>query len=446
MIGLQKMKMIHETVENSLDRSTQNDPMTKTIAVVGGGPGGMMAAYTAAVTLAKLGYTDHHVILYEKNPMLGKKLRITGKGRCNVTNDCTPQEFREAVTRNQKFLYGASSRFTAADTMAFFENHGVPLKTERGRRVFPVSDKAADVAGAMEKALHEVGVQVHKSTCVTDIETDENGIRCRINDKPVTCDALILATGGVSYPGTGSTGDGHRMLAKWDVPITKLSPSLVPVETKEPTATLMGLTLKNVALTAWRGEKEVYREQGEMLFAHFGLTGPLVLSASANMQKGNVSDYRLTIDLKPALTMEELDSRLLSDFAKYSGKDFCNALDDLLPKRLIPWVIRVSGIPERCKTSSITKVQRQKLAETLKALPFTPTKFRPMEEAIVTCGGVDVKAVSPKDMMLKEHPGVFCVGELLDLDAYTGGYNLQIAFSTGVLAGEGAARFVAKNE
>lgn len=406
----------------------------------------MMAAYTAAITLAKMGRADVQVILYEKNPMLGKKLRITGKGRCNVTNDCTPQEFREAVTRNQKFLYGASSRFTAADTMAFFESHGVPLKTERGRRVFPVSDKAADIASAMEKALQEVGVTVRKDTAVTNIEPGEDGIRFQANDKPATCDALILATGGVSYPGTGSTGDGHRMLANLGVPITALSPSLVPIEVKESTAELMGLTLKNVALTAYRGEKEVYREQGEMLFAHFGLTGPLVLSASANMQKGSVSDYRLTIDLKPALSMEELDKRLLSDFAKYNGKDFCNALDDLLPKRLIPWVIRVSGIPERCKTSSITKVQREKLLMTLKALPFTPTKFRPMDEAIVTCGGVDVKAVSPKDMMLKAIPGVFCVGELLDLDAYTGGYNLQIAFSTGVLAGEGAAGFVVKGE
>lgn len=406
----------------------------------------MMAAYTAATILAKGGHMDHQVILYEKNPMLGKKLRITGKGRCNVTNDCTPQEFREAVTRNQKFLYGASSRFTSADTMAFFESQGVPLKTERGRRVFPVSDKAADIATALEKALQEVGVIVHKGVRVTDMETVEDGIRFLANDKPTTCDALILATGGVSYPGTGSTGDGHKMLANLGVPITELKPSLVPIEVKEPTAELMGLTLKNVALTVCRGEKEVYREQGEMLFAHFGLTGPLVLSASANMQKGNVSDYRLTIDLKPALTAEELDKRLLSDFAKYNNKDFCNALDDLLPKRLIPWVIGVSGIPERCKTSSITKEQRQKLLTALKALPFTPTKFRPLDEAIVTCGGVDVKAVSPKDMMVKALPGVFCVGELLDLDAYTGGYNLQIAFSTGVLAGEGAAQFVMKNE
>lgn len=426
--------------------------MNRTIAVIGGGPAGMMAAYAAAQTLHKAYADDAVVALYERNPMLGKKLRITGKGRCNVTNNCTPAEFREAVARNHKFLYGASSRFTAADTMAFFESWGVPLKTERGRRVFPLSDKAADIASAMERALTETGVKIHKGMRISDLQITDNSagsgeeytspIRFRCGNTVHTCDALILATGGVSYPGTGSTGDGHTMLANLNVPVTELRPSLVPIETREKTGELMGLTLKNVALSAFRGEKEVFTEQGEMLFAHFGLTGPLVLSASANMQKGSPSDYRLTIDLKPALTMEELDRRLLADFAKYSARDFCNSLDDLLPKRLIPWVIRVSGIPERCKTSSITKAQRQKLCETLKALPFTPTKFRPMDEAIITCGGVDVSAVSPKDMMLKSLPGVFCAGELLDLDAYTGGYNLQIAFSTGVLAGQGAAEYV----
>ncbi|MBO5282339.1 MAG: aminoacetone oxidase family FAD-binding enzyme [Lachnospiraceae bacterium] len=426
--------------------------MKKTIAVIGGGPAGMMAAYAAKKACGD----EAEVVLYERNPMLGKKLRITGRGRCNVTNNCTPAEFREAVTRNQKFLYGASSRFTSADTMAFFESWGVPLKTERGRRVFPVSDKAADIAAAMERALTETGVKIYKGMHISRLAAEDNSagdgeeykspISFRCGNTVHTCDALILATGGVSYPGTGSTGDGHRMLSGMDIPVTDLRPSLVPIETKEKTGELMGLTLKNVSLTAYRGEKEVFSEQGEMLFAHFGLTGPLVLSASANMQKGSVSDYRLTIDLKPALTMEELDKRLLSDFAKYSARDFCNSLDDLLPKRLIPWVIRVSGIPERCKTASLTKVQRQKLCETLKALPFTPTKFRPMDEAIITCGGVDVSAVSPKDMMLKKLPGVFCAGELLDLDAYTGGYNLQIAFSTGVLAGQGAAAFVMNSE
>ena len=418
--------------------------MKKTIAVIGGGPAGMMAAYAAVQTLRKAWVDDVDVLLYERNPMLGKKLRITGKGRCNVTNNCTPAEFREAVTRNQKFLYGASSRFTSADTMAFFESFGVPLKTERGRRVFPVSDKAADIALAIEMQNPE---DVPETAADPSTDTSAgNGEYCPVRilagDRWVSCDALIVATGGVSYPGTGSTGDGHRMFEALGIPVTELKPSLVPVETKENTAELMGLTLKNVTLSVCRGDRKIFEEQGEMLFTHFGLTGPLVLSASANMQKGGVSDYRLFIDLKPALTEEELDKRLLSDFARYSARDFCNSLDDLLPKRLIPWVIRVSGIPERCKTASITKVQRQKLLETLKALPFTPTKFRPLDEAVVTCGGVEVSAVSPKDMMLKKFPGLFCAGELLDLDAYTGGYNLQIAFSTGVLAGQGAAEYV----
>jgi len=426
--------------------------MKKTIAVIGGGPAGMMAAYAAKQALDKAYAEDTEVVLYERNPMLGKKLRITGKGRCNVTNNCTPAQFREAVTRNQKFLYGASSRFTSADTMAFFEEWGVPLKTERGRRVFPVSDKAADIALAMERALTESGVKIHKGMRISRLTLPDNPAGNGENyGKPIcffcgntqhTCDAVILATGGVSYPGTGSTGDGHRMLTDLQIPVTELRPSLVPIETREKTGELMGLTLKNVSLSAFRGDKEVFREQGEMLFTHFGLTGPLVLSASANMQKGGVTDYRLTIDLKPALTMEELDKRLLADFAKYSARDFCNSLDDLLPKRLIPWVIRVSGIPERCKTASITRQQRQKLCGTLKALPFTPVKFRPLDEAVITCGGVEVSAVSPKDMMLKNLPGVFCAGELLDLDAYTGGYNLQIAFSTGVLAGQGAAAYL----
>jgi len=416
-----------------------------TVAVVGGGPAGMMAAYSAACALENLWLADCvQIVLYERNPMLGKKLRITGKGRCNVTNNCTPQEFMASLTRNQKFLYGAAARFPAAKTMSFFENYGVPLKTERGRRVFPVSDKAADIVAAMERALEEKQVRICRGCRITAIQPEKDGYSLCMEDTRHTCSALILATGGVSYPGTGSTGDGHRMLSRLHVPITPLKPSLVPMETKENVSALMGLTLKNVALSVHLGDKEIFREQGEMLFAHFGLTGPLVLSASANMQSAAISDYRLTIDLKPALSPEELDRRLLGDFAKYSARDFCNALDDLLPKKLIPWVIGVSGIPEHCKVSAITRQMRQSLVQTLKALPFSPKSFRPMSEAIVTCGGVQVSALSPKDMMLKTCPGLFCAGELLDLDAYTGGYNLQIAFSTGFLAGEGAASYIEK--
>lgn len=409
---------------------------TPTVFVVGGGAAGMMAAYMAALSGAS-------VTLFESNPMLGKKLRITGKGRCNVTNNCTPAEFLEAVTRNRKFLYGAAAGFTPADTMQFFENLGVPLKTERGRRVFPVSDKAADIVHALEKAVVSAGITVRKGTRVADIrpesETDTPAVK--VGGDWLPCHAVILATGGVSYPGTGSTGDGHRILRAHGVPVTQLKPSLVPIETAENTGDLMGLTLKNVTLTAKRGGKTVYTELGEMLFAHFGLTGPLVLSASANMQEGDISEYSLFIDLKPALSFEELDRRLIGDFTKYSQRDFCNALDDLLPKKLIPWCIAESKIPPHTKTASVNKVMRQNFAGLLKALPFTPTAFRPIAEAIITCGGVETKAVQPKTMMLKDLPGIFAVGELLDLDAYTGGYNLQIAFSTGYLAGQGAAAY-----
>jgi len=394
----------------------------------------MMAAYMAAVSGAS-------VTLFEAGNMLGKKLRITGKGRCNVTNNCTPAEFLEAVTRNRKFLYGAAAGFTPADTMQFFENLGVPLKTERGRRVFPVSDKAADIVNALEKAVVSAGVTVRRNARVTDVrpETDEESPAVKVGGEWMLCHAVILATGGVSYPGTGSTGDGHRILKSRGVPVTALKPSLVPIETAEDTGALMGLTLKNVTLTAKRGEKTVYTELGEMLFAHFGVTGPLVLSASANMQEGSIAEYKLFIDLKPALSFEELDRRLIGDFTKYAQRDFCNALDDLLPKKLIPWCIEKSGIPPHAKTASVNKVMRQNFAALLKNLPFTPTSFRPIAEAIITCGGVETGAVQPKNMMIKSLPGVFAAGELLDLDAYTGGYNLQIAFCTGYKAGQGAA-------
>jgi len=417
-----------------------NEMQNPTVFVVGGGAAGLMAAYTAALSGAA-------VTLFEANPLLGKKLRITGKGRCNVTNNCTPAEFMEAVTRNRKFLYGAAAGFTPADTMRFFENLGVPLKTERGRRVFPVSDKAADIVNALEKAVVSAGVTVRKGCRVQDIRPAGDGMPAavRLGDSWLTCGAVILATGGVSYPGTGSTGDGHRMLRNHGVPVTPLKPSLVPVETAEKTGELMGLTLKNVVLTVKCGEKTVFSELGEMLFAHFGLTGPLVLSASANMQEGNIAEYKLFVDLKPALSFEELDKRLIADFTKYSGRDFCNALDDLLPKKLIPYMIAQSNIPPHSKTASINKAMRQAFANLLKALPFTPTSFRPIAEAIITCGGVETKAVLPKNMMIKALPGIFAAGELLDLDAYTGGYNLQIAFSTGYLAGNGAAAYACEN-
>ena len=405
------------------------------VFVIGGGPAGMMAAYQAASCGAE-------VTVFERNPFAGKKLRITGKGRCNVTNDCTRETFLASVLTNPKFLYSAAAKFTAADTMAFFEEAGVPLKTERGNRVFPVSDKAVDIAHALEKRCRSAGVAFRFGCRVTEIAKADPGYALCIADgtaeRTESCDRVIVATGGVSYPATGSDGDGHRMLAGLGIPVTPLSPSLVPVETKEDVSEMMGLSLRNVTLTVMRGGKTVFSEMGEMLFTHFGVSGPLVLSASANMQKGSVSDYRFSIDLKPALDRETLDKRVLSDLAKYAHKDLINAMDELLPKSLIPYFIGASGVSGRIKAGALTREQRLRLVELCKALPLTPTKFRPMAEAIVTHGGVSVRAVNPATMELRDLPGVYVCGELIDTDAYTGGFNLQIAFSTACIAGKSA--------
>jgi len=411
---------------------TDKNEYGKRVAVIGCGAAGMMAAVTA-------GEAGAAVTVYERNPFAGKKLRITGKGRCNVTNNCTPQEVMEAVSGNPKFLYGVLNRFTPADAMAWFENAGVPLKTERGRRVFPVSDKAADVQAAMVKRMREAGVTVKYNARVSALEESEEGIRVTAEHESAVYDAVIVATGGISYPGTGSTGDGHRMLAEIGVKITELKPSLVPIVTKENLYDLSGLTLKNVRLTVMHGSDTVYTEQGEMLLTHFGVSGPLVLSASANMQKYPVDSYRMAIDFKPALSEEELDKRLLSDFSKYSARDFINSLGDLLPVKLIPYIVRQSGIEPHKKTGEITKEERRSLLLTLKGYPLTPKSFRPIDEAIITAGGVEIKEINPKTMELKNHPGIFVCGEIIDIDAYTGGYNLQLAFSTAAAAGKSAA-------
>ena len=411
----------------------------KSVIIVGAGPAGMLAAVAAAEKGAA-------VTLIERNPFPGKKLRITGKGRCNVTNNCSPREVVEAVTANPKFLYGAVNRFTPSDTIAFFENAGVPLKTERGRRVFPVSDKALDIQQAMVKKVRESGARLLCDTRVTKLippETPEAQWEVRAvwkgKEQRFSADRVILATGGVSYPLTGSDGDGHRMLKELGAAVTELKPSLVPIETKENFAPLAGLTLKNVTLTAWLGDDAVYSEMGEMLFAHFGITGPLVLSASANMQKRPVGEYRITLNLKPALTPEELDNRIRSDFVKYAAKDFVNALTDLLPKALIPYVVKQSGIDPRKKTAEVTKEERLTLAGVLSGFRIAPKNFRPIDEAIITAGGADVREIDPKTMEFRRFPGLYAAGELLDVNAYTGGYNLQIAFSTAWTAGASAA-------
>ena len=403
------------------------------VVIVGGGASGMMAAITAAENGAD-------VTLLERNSFAGKKLRITGKGRCNVTNDCTPREMLESVSRNPKFLIGLVNRFSPADTMEFFEHAGVPLKTERGRRVFPVSDKAADIASALVEKMKEAGVRVIYDSRVTGISENDCGFTVNCSDRQYDADRVIIATGGVSYPGTGSTGDGHRILGKMGIKITKLSPSLVPIETVEDFSALTGLSLKNVRLTVYHEEKEVFSEQGEMLFTHFGVSGPLVLSASANMQKCPASEYSLRLNLKPALSREELDKRVLSDFSKYSARDFINSLGDLLPVKLIPYIVSLSGIDPRKKTSGITREERASLLDALTSFPITVRGFRPINEAIITSGGIDVSELNPKTCELKNHPGLYAVGELIDVDAYTGGYNLQIAFSTGVAAGRSASQ------
>jgi len=402
------------------------------VVVVGGGAAGMMAAITAAELGAR-------VTVLERNKFAGKKLRITGKGRCNVTNNCTPREVMDAVNRNPKFLYGPLSRFTPQDTMEFFEGLGVPLKTERGRRVFPVSDKAADIQGALVRRMGELGVKVICNARVTDITPNGEGWTVVNGAHRTECDSVILATGGLSYPGTGSDGDGFKMLSRLGVEITDFKPSLVPIVTREDLSPLMGLTLKNVRLTVRHGDETVYSEMGEMLFTHFGVSGPLVLSASANMQKYPVDSYTMEINLKPALDREELDRRIISDFAKYSARDFVNSLSDLLPQKLIPYVVDRSGIDPRKKTGSVTREERGGLLEALVAFRITPKSFRPIDEAIITSGGVDVSEINPKTMELRAYPGLFVAGEMIDIDAYTGGYNLQLAFSTARVAGEGAA-------
>lgn len=412
------------------------------IAVVGGGAAGMMAALTAAENGAD-------VTLYERTGRLGRKLRITGKGRCNVTNDCDTGEFLANVVSNPRFLYTALDRFSTADTKNFFERHGVPLKTERGRRVFPVSDKAADIVSAMSDACRHAGVRVVYERVKSLLL--RGGALCGVVTEAGEreADAVIVCTGGKSYPLTGSDGDGYTLAAQAGHTVTALTPSLVPLTAKASICpALQGLSLRNVRLSvvALASGKTVFEDFGEMMFTHFGLTGPLVLSASAHIPDIQPNKYEARIDLKPALDEKTLDARVLSDFEKYRNKDFANALGDLLPQKLIPVVVRQSGIGAHTKVNAITKEQRRALVGLLKCLRVPLSGFRPIEEAIVTRGGVNVREIDPKTMRSKRLDGLFFAGEVLDLDAYTGGYNLQIAFSTGYVAGESAAFYEKENE
>lgn len=402
----------------------------KKVIVIGGGPAGMLAAGFA-------GKNGNKVILIEKNEKLGKKLFITGKGRCNVTNNTDPENLINSTRANPYFMYSGFYSFTSQDTMALIEGMGIPLKTERGNRVFPVSDKSSDIMKALKRFVDKNGVQVMLNTAVKNILVENNRVVAVVTDKgSIQCDSVIVATGGMSYSVTGSTGDGYEFAKRTGHKIIKPIPSLVPLTIKENWCKqLMGLSLKNVELTVKLNNKSVYKDMGEMLFTHFGVSGPLVLTASTYINDKINEQPCLYIDLKPALSKKELDNRLLKDFAKYINKDFKNALNDLLPQKLIPVIIMLSGIDEDKKVNSITKEERQRLVEIIKGLKLSVTGTNGFNEAVVTRGGVCVDDIDSSTMKSKLVDGMYFAGEVIDVDALTGGFNLQIAFSTGYLAG-----------
>ena len=408
------------------------------VIVVGGGAAGMLATIIAAKNGCE-------VTLFEKNEKLGKKVYITGKGRCNVTNNCDPEELLQAVMSNPKFLYSAFYSFTSQDMMQLLEDAGVSLKTERGNRVFPVSDHSSDIIHGLEQLMKKYGVQIHLRSEVKNLLT-ENGIVTGIqltDNKVYTADAVIVATGGLSYPTTGSTGDGYRFAVETGHTVTECMPSLVPLTTKEAYIPLMkGLSLRNVELTIKRGKKTVYQDFGEMMFTHFGITGPLVLSASAKigkfLQKGEeLSAY---LDLKPALSHEQLDDRILREFSSAQNKQFKNVIGVLFPSSLTPVIIGLGPIPEDKVIHDISREERLAFGALIKAFPFTITGLGGFSEAVITRGGVSVREIQPGTMESKKIKNLYFIGEVLDLDAVTGGYNLQIAWSTAYLAATDVCR------
>ena len=396
----------------------------------------MMAAYAAA----KRGQT---VRLYEKNEKLGKKIFITGKGRCNLTNGCEVEDLFANVVTNEKFLYSAFYGLTNRDVMELFEGWGCRLKVERGNRVFPVSDKSSDVIAAIAGAIRRAGVEIHLNEEVSSLELRGGrcvGVRMKGQKRPVEADAVIVATSGLSYPTTGSSGDGYRFAAEAGLAVTECLPALVPFEVLEDDAKeLQGLALKNIEATVYNGKKVLYREFGEMLFTHFGVSGPVLLSASSYaakaLKKGPLS---LSIDLKPALSGEQLDARILRDFEEAKNKQFKNALNHLYPQKMIPVIIARSGISPEKRVNEITREERQALVRATKDFRLTLTGLRGYNEAIITQGGVSVKEIDPSTMESKKVPGLYFAGEVLDLDAVTGGFNLQIAWATGYAAGMSA--------
>ncbi len=403
------------------------------IVVVGGGAAGMMAAVTAA----RMGAS---VTLVERNRKVGRKLYITGKGRCNVTNHCSPEEVRAAVSRNGKFLYSALEHTPPAWAEEFFETLGVPLKVERGNRVFPVSDKSADIIDALFFELKRLKVPVIQGRVV---RIHAQAVELESGDR-LSCKAVILATGGLSYPATGSTGDGHRLARELGHTVVDIRPSLVPLESPDPfCGKMQGLALKNVALTVKNQKKKtVFQEQGELLFTHFGLSGPLVLSASAHMRDFDKEQYTCAIDLKPALDEAALDARLVRELTAGANKDMDNLMGALAPRLLVPVLLERADIPGNKKAHDLTKGERRRLLELFKSFTVAVSGPRPIEEAIITSGGVKTSEVDPKTMQSKKAPYLFFAGELLDVDACTGGFNLQIAWATGRAAGEGAVAFI----
>lgn len=443
------------------------------IAVIGGGAAGMIAAIRAAER-------GHDVTLYEKNEKLGKKVYITGKGRCNVTNACDAEEFFEHITGNAKFFYSAFYGFDNRRVMELIEKAGCPLKTERGNRVFPISDHSSDVIKALRQTIEKLGCEIRYNTAIKELLTEEyieditapesadmswetqntddeywetkankkakkknkyeqqiTGVLTATGEKE-WYDSVILATGGVSYPSTGSTGDGHKFAENLGLKVTELKPSLVPFEVKEKwCGQLQGLALKNVTATLWIDGKKVFSQMGELLFTHFGVSGPLILTASSVLaQKKNYSDVVLTIDLKPALTEEQLDKRFLKEFEEGHNKQLKNILPAIYPSSLAAMIPELADVDETKPAHSVTREERERLVRTTKALSITVTGTRGFAEAIITSGGVDLKEVNPSTMECKRIKGLYIAGELLNLDAHTGGYNLQIAWSTGYLAGD----------
>ena len=401
------------------------------LVVIGGGASGMMCAYRAADRGLK-------VILLDPNRQLGRKVRITGKGRCNLTNDSDVNEVMNNIPGDGRFLYSSLNRFSPADVMQFFESHGLQLKVERGKRVFPVSDNANDVADLMERLCVASGVRI-KRTTAKKINTYNNIARYVITaeGEEIDCDNIAVCTGGLSYPLTGSDGSGYRLAESAGHTIVETQPSLIALESSnEYCRELQGFAPKNVVVRAYENDKLIYKDMGEMLFTHFGVSGPLILSASAHMRDFGHSEYRLEIDFKPALDEKKLDARLLRDFDEYKNKEFKNVLPGLVGKSMVPVMLELSGIAGDTPVNTITHEQRVKLRTLLKAFPVALSKKRPIEEAIITSGGVNTKEVNPKTMESKLVKGLYFAGEVLNLDAYTGGFNLQIAWSTGYAAGE----------